>query len=220
VGGGVIDLQWVTLLGVNLPGDLIAAVWILLLMNALNWFDGVDGLAPSVSSVALIFIALVSLLPSIQDSFTLQLAIIGAGPMLAFSIWNWPPAKVILGTSGIWFIASFIGMIAIVGGGKIVTTSLILAIPILDMCLVIVQRIIRRQAPWQGDRKYHLHYQLQKLGLTSAEISAFAITATFALGAAALSLQTSSKVVTIILVSAAMSSLVSLLWISSKIKAQ
>ena len=220
LGDGVIDLQWFTFFSVSLPGDLIAIAWIMLLINALNWFDGVDGLAPSVSSVALIFIALVSLLPSIQDSLTLQLAIIGAGPMLAFAIWNWPPAKVILGTSGVWFIASFIGMIAIVSGGKIVTTLLILAIPILDMCLVIAQRLIRRQAPWQGDREYHLHYQLQKLGFTSAEISVSAITATFALGVAALSLQTTSKAVTIILVSVVMSSLVLLLWISRKIKAQ
>ena len=194
LGPGTIDLSLSVLGPLAFPGGVLAVMWLVFIMNAVNWFDGVDGLAPSVGTVAFTFLALVSLLPSIQDQLTLTLAIIGGAGTAAFMLWNWAPAKVYLGTSGTWFLGLFLGMVAIIGGGKIVTTLLILALPTLDLIFVIIQRLLKKQAPWQGDTVNHLHHRLRSSGLSAQSISIGATVMTIGLGFAALALQTRQKI--------------------------
>jgi len=167
----------------------------LLLINAMNWLDGVDGLASGVGVVALFTLAAVSLLPSTQDSMTLSLALVGAGATLGFLVWNWSPARVYLGTTGSWFIGLYIGMVAIVGGGKIVTTLLVLAIPVIDLGSVTVQRLLAGSAPWRGDTVRHLHHRLLAKGWSPQLISAAAMSLTAILGVIAIGWQTKYKVV-------------------------
>lgn len=189
----VVSLSWYDFNGIVLPGAFLAVLWLVFLMNAMNWLDGVDGLASGVGTVALLTLGLVSLLPQTQDSETLTLVLIGAGGMLGFLLWNFPPAKVYLGTSGSWFLGLYIGMVAIVGGGKIVTTLLVLALPVLDVLFVIVQRLLAGEKPWAGDTQRHLHYVLRRAGWRSRSIALFSIAISAMLGAAALTLQTTQK---------------------------
>lgn len=181
------------------PGSLLAIAWLLLLMNAMNWLDGVDGLAPSVGLIALLTLALLTLLPSVQDSQTLFLALIGAGATLGLLLWNFPAARIYLGTSGSWFLGLYVGIIAILTGGKIITTLLVLAIPVLDLFSVILQRLLSKQVPWQGDASRHLHYRLLAYGFSSRQIVFMAIIASALLGWGALSLQTYQKMIAFIL---------------------
>lgn len=194
-GDGVIALDTLQFGPLLLPGAVLTIGWLLLLMNAMNWLDGVDGLAPGVGVVALLALAAVSLLPSIQDEATLRLALIGAGGVLGFLLWGWPPARVYLGTSGSWFLGLLIGLVAIVSGGKIVTTLLILAIPVLDFGLVVLQRAWSGQAPWRGDTERHLHHRLLLAGLSPRAIVALAMGLSALLGWLAVVLQTQYKVV-------------------------
>lgn len=210
---GVLSLSWYEFGGIALPGAFLAVLWLVFLMNAMNWLDGVDGLAAGVGLVALLTLALVSLLPQIQDSQTLTLALIGAGGVLGFLLWNFPPARVFLGTSGSWFLGLYIGMVAIVGGGKIVTTLLVLALPVLDVLFVVAQRLLAGQKPWQGDTQRHLHHILQRAGWRPREITILGIAVSSMLGAAAVTLQTTQKVaalvITALLLAVALASLLS-----------
>jgi len=183
-GPGVILLPW---------GSVLAAAWLLGIMNALNLLDGVDGAAGSVSVAAFATLALISLLPSTQDHATLLLSLNGLGVMLAFLIWNWSPARVYLGTVGSWFVGLYIGMVAIIGGGKIATTLLVLAIPLVDVILVIIQRLRDRRAPWQGDRERHVHFRLLKSGLSPRKISLLLGLMSLVSGLAGVLLQTKQK---------------------------
>lgn len=149
---------------------LWTAIWILFVMNAMNWLDGVDGLASGTGIAAFIVLGFISLLPATQDGNTLTLAIIGAAAFLGFFLWNAPPAKAYLGTTGSWFLGMCIALVAMQGGGKIATAILVLAIPLLDMGIVIIKRLVRGQAPWQGDKELHVHYRLQNLGLQPLHI--------------------------------------------------
>lgn len=200
LGQGVIYLNQGAIGPWLLPGSLLAAVWLLFLMNSINWLDGVDGLAGSVATVALLALAVISLLPSTQDSFTLTLALIGAGGTLAFLVWNFAPAQVYLGTTGSWFLGLYIGLTAMLGGGKIATTLLVLALPVIDAAIVIGQRVLSRQAPWQGDEVHHLHHRLRALGLSPRAISLIALGATLLFAGAAILLQTYQKIIALIIV--------------------
>lgn len=175
----------------------ITVIWLLLLMNAINWFDGIDGLSSGVSLIALIVIAAITLLPSVQDKTTLALTLIGTGSLLGFFLWNFPPARVYLGTTGSWFLGLYIGLSALLGGGKIATAILVLAIPLADLIIVIVQRLAVRQPPWRGDTIHHLHYRLQARHFSSRLITLSAMGLTACLGIAAIILQTYQKIIAV-----------------------
>lgn len=209
---GIIHLQLLSVGSFSLLSIILTSLWLVFLMNAINWIDGADGLAGGIGSIAFITLAAVALLPSVQDSRTLSLAIIGAGVMLGFLIWNWPPAKVYLGTTGSWFLGLFIGITAIVGGGKIATTLLVLAIPTLDAILVIIQRLFIKQAPWQGDKTHHLHHRLLTIGLSPQTITLLAILFSASFGLAALSLQTHQKLWTLAIIGALQAGAAVILW--------
>lgn len=179
-------------------GGFLAVGWLLLLMNAMNWLDGVDGLATGVGGVALATLAAVSLLPSVQDPLTLALSLIGVAVVVGFLLWNFPPALVHLGTSGSWWLGLFIGIVAIVGGGKIVTTLLVLALPVVDVLLVTVGRISAKQPLWQGDQVHHLHHRLLRRGWPPRAITVTAIVVTVVFGVGAIVLQTEQKIVALI----------------------
>ncbi len=196
---GVIRLDQLMVGPYFLPGTALAVVWLLLLMNALNWLDGVDGLATGVGTVALGTLGFISLLPAVHDAQTLLLAVLGGAALLAFFIWNWPPARIYLGTSGSWFVGLYIGLVAMAGGGKIATTLLVLIWPVADLLVVTMQRMIISQRPWQGDTLHHLHYRLQARGLSDRAISVAAITLSAVMGALAVILGTGNKLLVIVL---------------------
>lgn len=178
-GSGVIHLN-------IMLGTLLAALWLIFLINAVNWLDGSDGLAGSVGVVAFFTLIAVSLLPATQDTRTLNLALIGLGALAAFLIWNWPPAKVYLGTAGSWWLGLYLGLVAISGRGKIAITLLVLALPLLDALYVIVKRLIANQPPWRGDTVSHFHHRLRSRGMSPPAICLIAIVLSATLGASAL----------------------------------
>lgn len=189
-GGGVLLLPVSHLFSL---GNLLAIAWLVFLINALNWFDGSDGLFGSVAGAALLALAGISLLPATQDQLTLSLSLLGLGSLIAFLLWNWPPAKVYLGTTGSWFFGLFIGITAITGGGKIATTALVLALPLIDFFLVAFHRVLSHTAPWQADTERHWHYRLLSSGLTPTQIATLAGGVSLLFAIAAVALQTEAK---------------------------
>ncbi|HBE90380.1 MAG TPA: hypothetical protein DDW41_04195 [Candidatus Andersenbacteria bacterium] len=210
---GIIYLDQFTLGPLVWPASFLTIAWLLLIMNAINWLDGIDGLAAAVGVIALSTLSLLTLLPSVQDSRTLTLSLLGAGAVLGFLVWNFPPARVFLGTSGSWFLGLYIGLVAIMNGGKIVTTLLVLAIPVVDLFFVIIQRLFTGRHPWLGDKTSHLHYRLVRVGLCPRTVVIVAIIISLLLGVGALTLQTRQKIIAFI-ASVVMLSLISveLIW--------
>jgi UDP-N-acetylmuramyl pentapeptide phosphotransferase/UDP-N-acetylglucosamine-1-phosphate transferase len=197
VGTGVFQLT-----GVNSLMTVVAltatVAWLILLMNAMNWIDGSDGLAGGVGFIALASLALISLLPQTQDPITFSLAVIGAGSIAGFLIWNAPPARVYLGTVGSWWLGLYIGLVAIIGGGKVATALLVLALPVIDASWVIVQRALARQSLWRGDTR-HLHHRLLAAGYSPRIVFSGALTLSGALGLAAVTLQTQHKLIALVI---------------------
>lgn len=180
-GEGVIQLDVLSFGHIQIPGSLITALWVLLVMNAVNWFDGIDGLAGTLLAIAFGALVLVSLLPHIYNSSMFVLALIGLAAVLAFLIWNFPPGKVLMGTTGSWFFGMYLALVAIEGGGKIMTSLVILTIPIFDALFVAVRRIMHGKVPWAGRDRLHLHDTLLERGFSPTMIDVLAGTFTAAL---------------------------------------
>lgn len=177
------------------PGALLAFVWIIACMNAVNFLDGTDGLAVSVVAVACIALAGISLLSATQDTQTFVLAISGFSALAGFFIWNAPPARVYLGTTGSWFIGLYIALTAMIGGGKISTTLIVLALPILDALVVMWHRMRNGIPPWRKDTSSHLHHRLALAGVSKWNIIFIVIACTFVLACIGVFASTEVKII-------------------------
>jgi len=151
---------------VVLWGDLVAVFWMVLLINTLNFLDGLDGLASGISVItaAVIFFLALSLG---QDSNAL-LAILIGGVALGFLPWNFNPAKIFLGDTGSQVLGFLLGVLSIISGGKLATAFLVLGIPLLDVGWVVLRRLFSHRSPFQADTK-HLHHRLLTAGLTQRQ---------------------------------------------------
>jgi UDP-GlcNAc:undecaprenyl-phosphate GlcNAc-1-phosphate transferase len=150
----------------------LSLFWLMGMMNTVNWLDGLDGLADGIAAIfsAVLFVAM------IQDTATqdpqlsiapLPLALLGA--TLGFLPYNFYPARVFMGSSGALTLGYALGCLGIIGGAKMATVLLVLAVPIIDVAWLIVSRLRQGKSPFQGGRD-HLHFRLLDLGLSQRQI--------------------------------------------------
>jgi len=144
--------------------DILTICWLVLMMNVMNWFDGLDGLAGGVSIIAAVMLSILSLLVG-SPTGTVAMLLVLAGATGGFLVWNWHPAKMFMGTSGSTLLGFVLGVAAIIAGGKLATTFIVLGVPIIDAIWVIVGRIRSGRSAWAADRS-HLHHRLLAAGLT------------------------------------------------------
>lgn len=142
--------------------------WLGLMMNTVNWLDGLDGLAVGVSAIAALMVFLHAAFRLDQVSVSLlPLALFGAA--LGFLPYNFHPARVFMGSNGALFLGYTVGVLAIIGGAKMATVLLVMGLPLLDVAWQIVRRVRAGQNPAQGDRG-HVHYRLLALGFSVRQI--------------------------------------------------
>ncbi|MBI4675821.1 MAG: undecaprenyl/decaprenyl-phosphate alpha-N-acetylglucosaminyl 1-phosphate transferase [Chloroflexi bacterium] len=170
---------------IKLP-DVVAILftlfWIVGMMNTVNFLDGVDGLVGGVTVIASVILFLHNFKLTQYSIALLPLALIGA--TLGFLIFNFPPAKIFLG-SGAYVLGFALAVLAIIGGAKMATALLALGIPILDVAWQIANRLRVRRSPFAGDRG-HLHHRLYDSGLSMRAIVLVYYLLTAAFGALAL----------------------------------
>lgn len=172
---------------------VLVPLWLLAMVNVMNWFDGLDGLASGLSGIAAMAIFFLALDPIVNQPATALLAAIVAGAAFGFLPHNWHPARIFLGDTGSMFLGFMVGVFAIISGAKFATAALVLGIPIFDAVWVISRRILTGQPVWQADRK-HLHHRLLDAGFSpkGAVLTLYAVAAAFAF--VALNSQTEGKV--------------------------
>jgi UDP-GlcNAc:undecaprenyl-phosphate GlcNAc-1-phosphate transferase len=175
-----------------LPSVFLSLAWFLLVMNAMNWLDGLDGLAGGVSFLSLLTITLLAFKPEVNQPPVAILALVGAGATFGFLLFNFYPARILLGTTGALFLGFLIALLAIISGTKIATALMVLSLPIADALFVIVDRIRHKRSLFQADQS-HLHYRLRDLGWSERNIAWFFYGATFIISLLALSTTLLSK---------------------------
>jgi len=146
--------------------DAIAIVWLVSMMNIVNWSKGIDGQLPGYVAIACIFLALITKRYSPYDidaGHTKILAQIVAGAFLGFWPWNFYPQRIMPGYGGGTLAGFMLGILTILTFGKVGTLLLVLSIPILDGFYTILRRIQSRGNPFRGDAN-HLHHLLLRRG--------------------------------------------------------
>jgi UDP-GlcNAc:undecaprenyl-phosphate GlcNAc-1-phosphate transferase len=191
-----------------IPAVLFTWFWMVGMMNTVNLIDGLDGLSTGVVGIVAIFVTITSFL---MHQYTIAiLAGIFAGAVLGFLPHNWNPARMYMGDSGSQFLGLGLAVLSIMGGAKVALALMVLGIPILDVVVVIINRVRRGQHPFHYD-KTHLHYRLQATGLSVKQICYVFYGLTAAFGIFALSFVHVFKLVGIALVILTMAGLIA--WI-------
>lgn len=146
----------------------ISLFWLGLMMNTVNWLDGLDGLAAGVCAVASLMIFLHAAFELNQTSVSLlPLALLGA--TLGFLPFNFHPARVFMGSNGALFLGFTVGVLSIIGGAKMATVLLVMGLPLVDVAWQIVRRARSGGNPVYGDRG-HVHYRLLDAGFSQRQI--------------------------------------------------
>ncbi|PZV12909.1 MAG: undecaprenyl-phosphate alpha-N-acetylglucosaminyl 1-phosphate transferase [Leptolyngbya sp.] len=169
----------------------ITVIWLVGMANAVNMIDGLDGLAAGVSGIAAVVMLIVTLFMNQPAAALIAAAL--AGGALGFLRYNFNPAQIFMGDGGAYFMGFTLAGVGIIGLVKAVTTVavllpyLILAVPILDIFTVVVDRIRRGKSPFAADKR-HLHHRLLQAGLSQRLAVLFIYSLTLWAGTLALAL--------------------------------
>lgn len=203
-----VQILWLPINGITtLPtniGQLLTVIFVMVVVNAINFVDGLDGLATGIVMIcAASFFAFSYLLAVINGlnragAPSLITAVV-IGLCLGFLPHNFYPAQIFMGDSGAMFLGLLISASAITLTGQVDATAIteensgnvllplllpfaILAIPLLDFLMAIIRRVKAGRSPFDADRE-HLHHRIMRLGLTqqSTTIILYMWTAMFAL---------------------------------------
>jgi UDP-GlcNAc:undecaprenyl-phosphate GlcNAc-1-phosphate transferase len=143
------------------------AFWIVGMINAINFLDGLDGLAAGICLIAAAFFAFHSYRLGQETVPLFPLAL--AGALLGFLPFNFSPARIFLGSAGAYFLGYQMATLSILSPAKLSTALLVMAVPIIDVAWQIISRARRGQHPMRGDRG-HLHFRLSDRGLPTRRI--------------------------------------------------
>jgi len=144
---------------------IFSIIWLAVTTYATKLLDGIDGLVGGIGVIGAIIVFFLTLRPEVNQPEVGTLAIVFGAACAGFLIRNWHPAKVYLGESGSLFIGFFLGLLAIISGGKLATALLILGLPILDLVSVVLYRsFVLHRSPFRAADRSHLHFRLLDLG--------------------------------------------------------
>ncbi len=180
-------------------GTLLAFLWLLGMTYTVKLLDGLDGLATGVVGIGALMIFALSQFTRFYQPDVALLALIVAAACGAFLLFNFHPASMFLGESGSLFLGFILGVLAIIAGGKIATTLLVMGLPILDVAWVIARRWQQRKSIIRGDA-WHLHHRLLKSGFSHRGAVLFMYLASAAFGSLTLVLQSTQKLIALALV--------------------
>lgn len=197
--GKVLSLDSITL-GVpyfgTLPviSGLFTIFWLGLTINALNWFDGIPGQVGTLSTIGFLTIGFLSESARVNQPGLALFAFILAGISGAGLIFDFPPPTVVMGDSGAMFFGLMLGVLTIYTGGKVATAFLVLGVPLVDLFIVIVRRLLRGTSPLRGSMSgEHLHHRLLARGWPARRIIILTAAIGTLFGSTALFLDTFQK---------------------------
>jgi UDP-GlcNAc:undecaprenyl-phosphate GlcNAc-1-phosphate transferase len=157
-------------------GGFLTVLWLVGVMNVVNFSDGVDGLAAGLCAIDGIAFAVIAF--DLHVAGAAILAALTAGAALGFLFRNFYPASVFMGDSGSNLLGYLLGVAAVVGSLKtpavvaLVVPLVILAVPFLDTGFVIAKRLKYRRKPWLADAN-HFHHRMARIGFSQKKTVAY-----------------------------------------------
>lgn len=170
----------------------LTTLWIVVVVNAFNFLDNMDGLSAGVACICLAFFVACGLLAG--QVLVPALGCVFLGAVAGFLVFNFPPAKIFMGDAGSLLIGFMLALLSVqttyydsggAGSGYALAMPLIiLAIPLYDFVSVVVIRLLEGRNPLRGDQR-HFSHRLVDRGLSRrfAVLTIYLATATTGLSA-------------------------------------
>jgi UDP-GlcNAc:undecaprenyl-phosphate GlcNAc-1-phosphate transferase len=184
-----VQILWLPINGIlTLPaniGQLLTVIFVMVVINAVNFVDGLDGLATGIVAICATAFFGFSYLLAVVNGFnragapSLVTAVV-IGMCFGFLPHNFHPAKIFMGDSGAMLLGLLLSAAAITLTGQIDANAItsqggsstllplllpfaVLAIPLLDLGMAIVRRLRAGRSPFAADRE-HLHHRILDFG--------------------------------------------------------
>ena len=178
-GGAVVTDVTIPFIGtLQLPntGGILTVIWLVGLMNVVNFSDGVDGLAAGLCTIVGVAFAVIAFDLNVPGAGIL--AALTAGAALGFLFHNFYPASSLMGDCGANLLGYLLGVVAVVGSIKtgavvtLVVSLIILAVPFLDTGFVVAKRLKYKRKPWSADAN-HFHHRMARMGYSPRRTVAY-----------------------------------------------
>ena len=151
---------------------ITTVIWIVFITNAVNFIDGLDGLAAGVSAIMSVSLVFISIRMNEYWVAVVGLALMGS--CFGFLPFNFNPAKIFMGDSGSTFLGFILASLSIQGVFKsyavisFAVPLLILGLPLFDAMFAMIRRIYHGKSPMSADRG-HLHHRLIDMGFSQKQ---------------------------------------------------
>lgn len=175
---------------------LLSIVWVVMLMNAFNFLDNMDGLCAGIAAIAMSILCWAALIADQTTNAFFMLSVIGA--LCGFLVFNFPPAKIFMGDAGSLVVGYCIAAMTLRttyyqtditdSRAAVFTPLIVMAVPLYDFISVTFLRIKQGKSPLIGDTQ-HFSHRLKQRGLSDVQValSLYLATICTALGAVFLS---------------------------------
>ena len=153
-------------------GSSLTLLFLLGITNAINFSDGLDGLAGGTTLLCCAVLALLAHNWELRFVETVSVVLMGA--IVGFLRFNTHPARIFMGDAGSQFLGFSVGVLAILltqQGATPISTAvplLLIGLPVIDTLAVMALRLRSGRSPFIADRK-HFHHRLLALGLDHHE---------------------------------------------------
>jgi len=156
--------------------SVLSALWIVLIINAFNFLDNMDGLAAGIAAIATCILFTAAAISG--QVFVGGLAVVFIGTLLGFLVFNFPPAKIFMGDAGSLVVGFFVALLTLrttyyheAQSGQwypVLLPVIVMAVPLYDFISVTLLRISKGKSPFIGDTQ-HFSHRLKKHGLTDTQ---------------------------------------------------
>ena len=151
----------------------ITILWVVIVTNAINLIDGVDGLAAGIVAIAAFTFIVIGIQKGTLGEAMMATALLGV--CLGFLYYNFHPAKIFMGDAGSHFLGFLLAALSIYKNWKVATgvalavPLLILAVPLFDAAFAVCRRALRGRPIFSADKE-HLHHRLLDMGLNQRAV--------------------------------------------------
>ena len=156
--------------------SVLSAFWIVLIINAFNFLDNMDGLSAGIAAIASCILFAAAAVSG--QVFVGGLALVLIGTLLGFLVFNFPPAKIFMGDAGSLVVGFFVAILTLrttyyreAESGRwyaVLMPLLVMAVPLYDFISVTLLRISQGKSPFVGDTQ-HFSHRLKKRGLSDTQ---------------------------------------------------
>jgi UDP-GlcNAc:undecaprenyl-phosphate/decaprenyl-phosphate GlcNAc-1-phosphate transferase len=178
--------------GVTNAGPILTVIGLVVMMNVVNFSDGVDGLAAGVCAIIAAAMAIIAFDLGRQQPGVL--AALTAGAALGFLLFNFPPASSFMGDCGANLLGLLMGVITVEAAVKtaavvsFVLPLILLAVPFMDTTFVVLKRLKYKQPIYRPDSE-HFHHRMARIGFSGRRTIAYLYAWTLMLAGLALALR-------------------------------